>query len=179
MGDHNGLKNSIAAAGGNRALMTEMGGGHDNDMDDMVRLNQSRESIMRPVGSILDITLVEGRLFRDTEMLGAMDPFIAIKYKGHEYKTRAINDGGKNPKWNETLSIPIDSVDDSITLVCFDDDGSSSDLVGQETFKISLLLTKTATGASQFALTYDNKKSAEILISAKIGQHTSDSKKQL
>ena len=36
--------------------MTEMGGGHDHDMDDLVRLNQSRESIMRPVGSILDIT---------------------------------------------------------------------------------------------------------------------------
>ncbi len=110
--------------------MTEMGGGHDHDMDDLVRLNQSRESIMRPVGSILDITLVEGRLFRDTEMFGAMESFISIKYKGLEYKTRAIDGGGKNPKWNEILSIPIDSVDDSITMICFDDDGSSSDLVG-------------------------------------------------
>ena len=63
-------------------------------------------------------------------MFGAMDPFISIKYKGQEYKTRAIDGGGKNPKWNETLSIPIDSVDDSITLICFDDDGNSSDLVG-------------------------------------------------
>jgi hypothetical protein len=78
------LKNSIAAAGaGNRVLMTEIGG-NDQDMDDLVRLNQSRESIIRHVkgGTLLDITLVEGHLFRDTEMFEAMDPFIAIKYKG-------------------------------------------------------------------------------------------------
>jgi hypothetical protein len=74
------LKNSIAAAGGgNRVLMTEIGG-NDQDMDDLVRLNQSRESIIRQKksGSMLDITLVEGHLFRDTEMFGAMDPFISI-----------------------------------------------------------------------------------------------------
>jgi hypothetical protein len=79
------LKNSIAAAGGagSRVMMTEMGG-NDQDMDDLVRLNQSRESIIRQKkgGSMLDITLVEGHLFRDTEMFGAMDPFITIKYKG-------------------------------------------------------------------------------------------------
>ena len=60
-------------------MMTEMGG-NDQDMDDLVRLNQSRESIIRQkkTGSMLDITLVEGHLFRDTEMFGAMDPFISI-----------------------------------------------------------------------------------------------------
>jgi hypothetical protein len=74
------LKNSIAVAGAaNRVMMTEMGG-NDQDMDDLVRLNQSRESIIRQkkTGSMLDITLVEGHLFRDTEMFGAMDPFISI-----------------------------------------------------------------------------------------------------
>lgn len=110
--------------------MTEMGGGDDHYTDDFVRLDQSRESIMRPVGSILDITLVEGRLFRDTEIFGEMDPFILIKYKGLQYKTRVLDGEGKNPKWNETLSIPIDSVDDSITMICFDYDGTTNDLVG-------------------------------------------------
>jgi hypothetical protein len=48
-------------------------------MDDMVRLNQSRESIMRQGGgTVLDITLIEGQLIRDTEMFGAMDPYIVI-----------------------------------------------------------------------------------------------------
>ena len=95
----------------------------------------------------VEITLVEGKLYRDTEMFGAMDPFISIKYKTNEYKTKALDGAGKTPKWNETLSIPIDSIDDVITITCIDDDGGSRfDIVGSETFKLSLLITKTASG---------------------------------
>jgi Ca2+-dependent lipid-binding protein len=98
-------------------------------------------------GRTIEITLIEGKLYRDTEVFGAMDPFISLKYKMHEYKTKALDRGGKSPKWNETLTIPIDSIDDQITITCIDDDGASSfDIVGAETFKISLLLTKTASG---------------------------------
>ena len=152
-------------------LLTEAGI-HDQDQDDLVRLNQSRDSAIRSNGGgrTLEITVIEGKLYRNTEDFGAMDPFISLKYKMQEYKSKALDGAGKTPKWNETLTIPIDSIDDIITISCIDDDGDSKfEIVGAETFKISLLLTKTASGPAQFVLNHENKKSADILMSAKLG----------
>ncbi len=48
-------------------------------------------------GSTLTLVIHEGKLLRDTEMFGAMDPYIIIKYHEQTYKTRAIDGGGKTP----------------------------------------------------------------------------------
>jgi Ca2+-dependent lipid-binding protein len=29
-----------------------------------------------------------------------MDPFVVIFYQGKEYKTKVLEEGGKNPVWN-------------------------------------------------------------------------------
>jgi Ca2+-dependent lipid-binding protein len=44
--------------------------------------------------------VIEGKLFRDTEAVGEMDPFILIEYKGKKFQTKVHEEGGKNPKWN-------------------------------------------------------------------------------
>jgi Ca2+-dependent lipid-binding protein len=54
--------------------------------------------------------ILNGSLLRDTEAMGKMDPFIQIVYLGKKYRTKTINEGGKNPKWNETIEIPIESI---------------------------------------------------------------------
>ncbi len=48
-----------------------------------------------------------------------------------------IDDIGKKPKWNETFQIPIDSINDSIHIVCYDEDTLADDLIGETRVKIS------------------------------------------
>ncbi len=54
--------------------------------------------------------ILNGSLLRDTEAIGKMDPFIQVVYLGKKYRTKTIHEGGKNPKWNETIEIPIESI---------------------------------------------------------------------
>lgn len=36
-----------------------------------------------------------------------MDPYVQVEHKGKVYKTLTIEEGGKNPRWNETIAIPL------------------------------------------------------------------------
>jgi Ca2+-dependent lipid-binding protein len=57
------------------------------------------------------VEVIEAKLIRDTEMFGKMDPFVKITYDLSKltYKTRAIDNGGKNVQWNETFTINLKS----------------------------------------------------------------------
>jgi Ca2+-dependent lipid-binding protein len=88
----------------------------------------------------LQLTLIEGKLTRDTEALGKMDPFVEIKYLNNKYRTRVHDDGGKNPMWNETLEIPIESIKDELALSCLDQDAFSADLIGETTIPLKSLI---------------------------------------
>ena len=50
---------------------------------------------------ILSLKVVEGKLFRDTEVMGKMSPYITIVFKGTKLKTKVHSYGGKLPKWDE------------------------------------------------------------------------------
>lgn len=58
-------------------------------------------------GGQLSLEIVEGQLIKDTEVWGEMDPFVEVQYLELKYKTATANNGGKKPKWEETLEIPI------------------------------------------------------------------------
>ncbi len=59
-----------------------------------------------------------GKLIRDTEALGEMDPYVYFELRGQRYKTSILDEGGKNPKWEQDLKIPIVSFTDPIILGC-------------------------------------------------------------
>ena len=65
-----------------------------------------------------------------------MDPFVEIDYNEKQYKTKVHEDGGKNPEWNESFDLPIQSMTDYIKITCFDEDALSNDLVATKSFKI-------------------------------------------
>lgn len=58
-------------------------------------------------GGLLSLEIVEGQLIKDTELWGEMDPFVLVEYQEAKYKTTTAKDGGRKPKWGETLEIPI------------------------------------------------------------------------
>jgi Ca2+-dependent lipid-binding protein len=43
-------------------------------------------------------------------------------------------DGGKNPEWNESFDIPIQSLSDQVRITCYDEDTLSNDLVATQSF---------------------------------------------
>lgn len=48
-----------------------------------------------------------GRLFRDTEAMGNMDPYIIFKVGETTQKTKVHSSGGKTPCWNDTITFNI------------------------------------------------------------------------
>ena len=65
-----------------------------------------------------------------------MDPFITMKYNGKSYQTRVIEEGGKDPKWNESFEIPIYQNAKSLDIQCMDDDYFINDSIGESSINI-------------------------------------------
>ena len=52
--------------------------------------------------------VVEATLYRDTELIGDMDPYLIITDSyGVSSKTRVLEDAGKHAVWNEELSLRV------------------------------------------------------------------------
>ena len=83
------------------------------------------------LGGILKILVKQGKLYRDTEAIGKMDPFVEIEYKNKKYRTKVKEEGGKTPVWNQTLEIPLESLLDTIKFACYDQDSLTNDLIGE------------------------------------------------
>jgi len=60
---------------------------------------------MEALGGTLAIDIIEGKLVRNTEVLGRMDCFIEIKYKDQVKRTAVHKNSGMNPKWNEKIEL--------------------------------------------------------------------------
>ncbi|TNV82543.1 hypothetical protein FGO68_gene12267 [Halteria grandinella] len=97
-----------------------------------------------------------------------MDPFVQIKLGGGQtFKTKVHQDAGRFPVWNETVEIPLKSVEnDQIKLILYDEDYIMDSYVGADTFSIAQLVEK---GDFHWqALRYKGSVAAEILIKAEL-----------
>jgi hypothetical protein len=54
---------------------------------------------------ILTVKVKEGKLIRDTEYMGTMDPYCTITFKEQKYKTKVNDNGGKTPKWTDEFQL--------------------------------------------------------------------------
>jgi hypothetical protein len=89
---------------------------------------------------ILKIHVLEGRLTRDTDTFGKMDPYCIFEMREQKFRTRVCNGAGKTPNWGgEVLTFDIKYIGDDITLKVFDEDPGSDDLVGTADIKVSSL----------------------------------------
>ncbi len=88
-------------------------------------------ALMEALGGTLMIEVIEGKLERDTEAFGEMDCYIEIQYRDQVKRTRAHNEGGQTPVWNQKLEFQLESLKDEARISCFDDDNITRDLVGE------------------------------------------------
>jgi Ca2+-dependent lipid-binding protein len=89
---------------------------------------------------ILTLTIVEGKLTRDTEFLGKMSPYCTLQFKDNKMKTKIHYDGGKTPKFNQDFQLEVESPSDELILRVWDQDLTTSDAVGWAKIPMSALM---------------------------------------
>lgn len=92
-----------------------------------------------------------------------MDPFVIIEYRGNKYKSRVIDGGGVAPKWNDKFDIEIVSLEDEMKVECFDEDLFANDLIGDTSFKVSMLCSEQHT-RKWLPLKFNGTKSGLVLM---------------
>ena len=110
---------------------------------------------------LLTLTLVEGKLSHDTEVMGKMSPYITIVYKKHKLKSKIHNYGGKTPKWGDEFVLDVESPADEFILRVWDQDLTTSDAVGFTKIKLSSLMINCGV-EDWFTIMYDNKPAGEV-----------------
>mgnify|MGYP000936348528 CR=1 FL=1 len=79
---------------------------------------------------MIHIEVIEATLTHDTEMFGKMDPFVKLTSGHLGLSTKVCQNGGKKPKWNQTLHVDPYYLDDEVKFTVFDQDLNKKDLVG-------------------------------------------------
>lgn len=78
----------------------------------------------------------EAILTHDTEVFSKMDPYCVVKLGQQQRKTRVHDEGGKKPRWSDTLTFTRGS-DTQLTIQVWDKDVVDDDLVGEGTVNLS------------------------------------------
>ena len=110
-----------------------------------------------------------------------MDPFVMVEVtpEKKEYRTKVLNDAGKNPTWDDIIEIPIASLKDTnFKITCYDEDIMMNDFVGQHVFSAADLL-KNGMTSTWYDLEFENKQSAEIMLSCEFIAEQSNNKTSL
>ena len=89
---------------------------------------------------ILTVKVKEGKLIRDTEYMGTMDPYCTITFKEQKYKTKVNDNGGKTPKWTDEFQLQVTDPTEELMLRCWDQDLTKSDAIGYCKIKCSSLM---------------------------------------
>ena len=79
---------------------------------------------------LLKLTVVEGKLTRDTELMGKMSPYVTIAYNGQKFKTKIHHSGGKEPKFGDEFTLEVANGSEELILRVWDQDLTTSDAVG-------------------------------------------------
>lgn len=126
------------------------------------QFKQATDKDGQVIGS-LTFKILKGKLKRNTETVGEMDPFIVIQYLKVKYQTAVHKSGGKLPVWNQAFDLPIYSQDHIIKLTCYDKDLILDDTVGETLIRVKALINSEGK-RSWVSLYYKKEYAGEILI---------------
>ena len=119
-----------------------------------------------PNGGTLQIKIMQAKLTRNTELIGEMDPYIVVKLNKIKVQTRVIRNGGLNPIWNETFSMPVTNIKDLLILKCFDKDFFIDDVVGEGVVQLCNIRNEETIG--WIPIEYEGERAGHIQIETKL-----------
>lgn len=112
----------------------------------------------------LIIKPLSGKLTRDTETFGKMDPYVKVIMGSQKEKGPVAKDAGKFPGWNCVMNMRR-SAEEIISFEVWDKDSASSDdLVGNGILAFSKILQSKNHFNSWIPLTYKGKNAGELLV---------------
>ena len=118
-------------------------------------------------GQTLLIRPLSGRLTRNTETFGKMDPFCEITIGGRKYKTAVSHDAGKNPTWQDVFTHQLQGEQD-FTILCSDYDSiGKTDPIGEGKINLGETFQKRST-SNWYDLSFQGKPAGQILINLEL-----------
>jgi hypothetical protein len=120
---------------------------------------------------------IEAKLTHDTELIGRMSPYCAFQLGETTVKSNICKKGGKNPHWDDVVTLPAPVNNESILNVhVMDKDRfTQDDQIGSVSVDLSALQTK-GQSSKWYPLYYNNEPAGELLLEASF--IPSDSKSQ-
>ena len=82
-------------------------------------------------GGTLSINAKEGKLFKDTEFFGKMDPYCKFEANGRTYQTPVHQEGGKTPRWNYFFDVSVKSMEEELRFSLYDKEKYNDDFIGE------------------------------------------------
>nr|QEN96202.1 multiple C2 domain and transmembrane region protein 2a variant 3 [Danio rerio] len=111
---------------------------HERNISGGLTESQSAAGLQK-LQYLLTINLKEGRNLVVRDRSGTSDPFVKFKLDGkHIYKSKVVNKN-LNPTWNESFSLPVRDLDQTLHLKVYDRDLRSNDFMGSSSFPLSKL----------------------------------------
>ncbi|XP_027500427.1 multiple C2 and transmembrane domain-containing protein 2 isoform X1 [Corapipo altera] len=103
------------------------------NFDDQVALEEANDCLSdlpSPFAYLLTIHLKEGRNLVIRDRCGTSDPYVKFKLNGKTlYKSKVIYKN-LNPVWDETVVLPVQTLDQKLWIEVYDRDLTSSDFMG-------------------------------------------------
>jgi|TARA_B110001450_G_scaffold133944_1_gene125789 Ca2+-dependent lipid-binding protein len=127
---------------------------------------------------LLTLKVEEGKLTRDTEMIGSMSPYCTMVFKGHKLKTKVHSYGGKTPVWGDEFVLDVLEHTEELVLRVWDQDTTTSDAIGWCKVKMSSLIINNGV-EDWFTIMYDNKPTGDIKLTTKFEPVGGDAYEQL
>ncbi len=118
----------------------------------------------------LTVRPLNAQLTRDTEMFGKMDPYVKITHGNTVVKSQVNEDGGKTPKWNDSLQMPFYN-NQNIVIEVYDKEKVGTDKIIGDGILMADQVIQQPNGHFQISLTHDRKSTGTINVSVQlIGQ---------
>ncbi|XP_030353864.1 multiple C2 and transmembrane domain-containing protein 2 isoform X2 [Strigops habroptila] len=102
----------------------------DEGAEALEEVNDCLSDLPNPFAYLLTIHLKEGRNLVIRDRCGTSDPYVKFKLNGKTlYKSKVVYKN-LNPVWDETVVLPVQSLDQKLWIKVYDRDLTSSDFMG-------------------------------------------------
>ncbi|CDW90650.1 c2 domain containing protein [Stylonychia lemnae] len=81
--------------------------------------------------SHIQLTLIQGFLHRDTEIIGKMDPYVVFSHQDIKVRSKTKSNAGQKPVWGETFSFKSNNLYEDLDIQVFDEDLIGSKVAGK------------------------------------------------
>ena len=111
----------------------------------------------------LRLSVIDATLERDVGTADdlVMDPYVVISNSRNASRTRALEDAGKTPTWNEIIELEVANMQDDVLLRVMDENVGANCEIGRCNIKLSAMCVNGGLEA-EWTIAFGNQKAGKI-----------------